>query len=81
MILLEQSLSSQLLQLAGEGLFVTVGVTLCFSLGLVGAIQAGEARREQRGGALALWSLLAFAGFAAFAAFIVLGIAVVTNKS
>ena len=76
-----KTVAEQLLQLAAEGLIVTIGVTLCFSLALVGTVRAGDARRDGRNARLVSWSLLAAICFVAFAGFVVLGIAVVTHKS
>lgn len=80
MIPAAESLASQLAQLIAEGLIVSFGVTLCFSLALVGAIRASEARNDRRAASLVSWSLLAVVAFAAFSAFVVLGVLVVANK-
>ena len=79
-LLAAESVGHQLLTLAWQGLGVTIGVTLCFSLGLVGTIRASEARRDGHNAAVVPWTLLAVLAFAAFAAFAVLAVAVVVDK-
>lgn len=77
---LAQSVAEQLLQLTAEGLGVTLGVVLAFSIGLVGVVRSGEARSESRLGAALGWTALAVLGFLTFAAFVALALIVVTKK-
>jgi len=79
-VIAAQSVAEQIGQLIVEGLLVSIGVTLCFSLGLTAALRLGEARRAGHGVALAGWFVVAAAAFAAFVGFAVLGIVVVLNK-
>ena len=80
LVLAAESVAQQIGQLIVEGLLVSVGVTLCFSLGLMASLRLGEARRAGHGVALAGWFVLAALSFAAFAGFAVFGILVVVNK-
>jgi hypothetical protein len=75
-----ESVAHQLLTLAWQGLGVTIGVTLCFSLALVGTIRASEARREGHNVAVLPWTALALVAYAAFALFAVLAVVVVVDK-
>lgn len=71
---------TQIGQLVAEALIVTVGVTLCFSLGLSGVIRLGEARRAGHPTAAAAWGALTALAFAGFAALVVLALLVVMDK-
>jgi len=75
-----QSEAAQIGQLIVEGLVVSIGVTLCFSVALVATMRTADARREGQALPLAAWLLLAALGFAAFAGFVVLGVVVVADK-
>lgn len=74
------NVATQIAQLIAEALIVTVGVTLCFSLGLSGAIRLGEARREGHTAAAAAWGTLTALSFAGFTALVILALLVVTDK-
>jgi hypothetical protein len=65
-----------ILYAAGAG----VAVAFVFSFALTGAVRAGEARREGRGGALVGWGALTAVALAAFAGLCVLGIVFITTK-
>ena len=74
------SVGQQLLTLTWQGLGVTIGVTLCFSLALVGTIRASDARREGHNAAVVPWTVLALLAYTAFAGFAVLAVLVVVDK-
>jgi hypothetical protein len=78
--LAEDSVAQQLLTLTAEALGVTVGVTLCFSLALVGTIRANDARRDGRTAAALPWTAVALLAFAGFGLFTVLAVLTVVNK-
>jgi hypothetical protein len=79
-VIASHTVITQIGQLIAEALIVTVGGTLCFSLGLSGAIRLGEARRDGQPAAVAAWGLLTALSFAGFAALVVLALLVVTDK-
>ena len=58
-----------------------IGITLCFSLAIVGATRFAERRRDGRGGGAAAYGVLGAAGLAATVAAVVIGIVVMTQKS
>ncbi len=78
--LAENSVAQQLLTLAAEGFLVAVGVSLFFSLALVGTIRATDARRDGRTAAALPWTVLALLAYTGFFAFAVLGVLVVVDK-
>jgi hypothetical protein len=57
-----------------------VGVSLCFSVAIVGATRFAEARRSEAGVAAAFYALLAGLGLAATVAAVVVGIIVMAKK-
>jgi hypothetical protein len=57
-----------------------VGITLFFSLAIVGATRFAESRRDSRALGATLYAMLALAGLAATAASITVAIIVMTNK-
>lgn len=57
-----------------------VGITLAFSLALLGYVRASDAHGERRGGITVAWALVAAVGLAACIAGIVLGLIVMTDK-
>jgi hypothetical protein len=56
------------------------GITLAFSLGLLGWIRAGEARRGGEKFEASVWTVVGAAGLLACAAGIVLGLILMTDK-
>jgi hypothetical protein len=76
----DHSVGHQLLTLTLEGLGVTIGVTLAFSLALVGTIRATEARGRRSTAAALSWSAIAVLAYATFLGFAVLGVLVVVDK-
>jgi hypothetical protein len=58
-----------------------VGVTVCFSFAVVGAIRFTDMRRAERPLGATFFAALGLLGFAATAAAIVLAIVVMTQKS
>ena len=69
-----------LLKTVAGSLAIGIGVTICFSLAILGASLFGEARRDGRGGAAVASAGLALTALAACGAAIVLGIIVMTSK-
>jgi hypothetical protein len=57
-----------------------VGVTLVFSLAILGAARFADASRDGRGGAATLFGALALLALTATAAAIVIGVIVMTSK-
>jgi hypothetical protein len=57
-----------------------VGITLFFSLAILGATRFAELRRDNRALGASLYAMLALAGLAATAASITVAIIVMTNK-
>lgn len=80
MILAADAVLPQLGDLALYATAVALGVSVAFSLALVGTVRASEARRGGSTLAALPWSLLALLGYAAFLALAVKGVAVVTTK-
>jgi hypothetical protein len=58
-----------------------VGVTLAYSLAILGATRFAEAQRARREGQAIGWALLGVVGFAVTIAAVVFGIIVMTTKS
>jgi prepilin signal peptidase PulO-like enzyme (type II secretory pathway) len=58
-----------------------VGVTLFYSLAILGATRFADRRRAHKGGEAAGWALLGTLGLLACAAAVVFGIIVMTTKS
>jgi hypothetical protein len=57
-----------------------VGVSICFSVAIVGAVRFAEARRGQASVAAAFYGLLASLGLAATVAAVVVGIIIMAQK-
>lgn len=57
-----------------------VGITLAFSLGLLGWTRAHESRLDGRALVTGLWGLLALVGAACVIAALVLGLIIMANK-
>jgi hypothetical protein len=76
----DHSVAHQLLTLTLQGMGVTIGVTLAFSIALVGTIRATEARGRQSTAAALSWSVMAVLAYATFIGFAVLGVLVVVDK-
>jgi hypothetical protein len=68
-------------KVVAASLVAGIGVTLCFSLAVVGATRFTELRRDQRGVGAAFYGVLALAGLAATVASVVIAITVMTKKS
>jgi hypothetical protein len=62
-------------------LIAGVGVTLCFSLAVMGATRFAELRRAERNAGATFYAALGIAGLAATVASVVIAIAVMTKKS
>jgi hypothetical protein len=58
-----------------------VGVTVVFSLAILGATRSTEMRREHRTGAAACYTALATAGLLVAAAVVIYGLLLVAHKS
>jgi len=57
-----------------------VGITIVFSLGVLGATRSGEMRRDGRGTAAAAYGALTIVSVLAFCAAVVYGISVIVTK-
>jgi hypothetical protein len=71
---------AQLLNVVEAALIATVGVGICFSLAIRGAVRAGEARQQSRALAAGVHALLAVVAFAACIGAVVFGISVMLSK-
>jgi hypothetical protein len=69
-----------LLQVVWVSLLAGVGISVLFSLVIVGSAKAGEARRAGHGGAAAAYLALAVITFALFALGVVLGVQTMIEK-
>lgn len=69
-----------LLNVVLAALVTGVGVTVAFSLSILGATRALEAARDGRAVRAGAFTILATAGLAAVAVAVVIGIAVMTSK-
>jgi hypothetical protein len=69
-----------LLQVVWVSIVAGVGISVLFSLVILGAARAGDARRAGRDGTATLYVVLAFAAFAAFATGVVLGVETMLDK-
>jgi hypothetical protein len=58
-----------------------VGITLCYSLAIRGAIRYAERRRDDRSVVAVFYGVLSLAGVAATVGAVVVGIVVMTKKS
>jgi hypothetical protein len=58
-----------------------VGITLCYSLSILGAVRFTALKRNHRSGVAIFYAALSLAGLAATVGAVVLGIVVMTNKS
>jgi cytochrome c biogenesis protein CcdA len=72
--------SKALLETVVASLLAGVGVTIVFSLAILGAALFGDARRDGRSGAATAAAGLTMVALAASAAVIVFGIVVMTSK-
>jgi hypothetical protein len=72
--------SHALLQVVWVSLVAGVGISALFSLVILGAARAGDARRVGHGGAAAGYALLAVLAFLAFAVGVVLGVQTMITK-
>ncbi len=77
MITLATALSKMVLSSLGAG----VGVTVVFSLAVLGAARFSDARRADRNVAASIYGLLALVAFTACAAAVVYGIILVDHKT
>jgi hypothetical protein len=69
-----------LLQTVWTGLAAGLGMTVCFSLVIVGAVRAQEARGSGALGTTLLYGLLGVVALLLFATLIVLGIVAIASK-
>jgi Na+/H+-dicarboxylate symporter len=69
-----------LLQVVWVSVVAGVGISVLFSLVILGATRSGDARRAGRGGAASLYLALAVGAFALFAAGVVLGVETMLDK-
>ena len=72
--------SHLLLQVIWVSLVAGVGISVLFSLVILGAARAGDARRLGNGGAAVGYALLALAAFLLFAVGVVLGVQAMVTK-
>ena len=63
-----------LLQVVWVSLVAGVGISMLFSLVILGVARAGDARRSGRGGAATVYAAVAVLAFTVFAAGVVLGV-------
>jgi hypothetical protein len=71
---------SQLVRVVWVSLLAGIGVTVLFSVVVLGSAKSTECRRAGRDGAATAYAGLAFAAFAAFAAVVVLGVQIMLSK-
>jgi hypothetical protein len=71
---------SELVEVVWVSLAAGIGVTLLFSVVVLGSAKSTECRRAGRDGAATVYAGLAFAAFAAFAAVVVLGVQIMLSK-
>lgn len=72
--------ADQLLEVVWVSLVAGVGVTIAFSLVILGGARSDEARRTGRAGAATVYAALAALAFAAFAAAVVIGVIIMLRK-
>jgi hypothetical protein len=72
--------SHALLQVVWVSLVAGVGISALFSLVILGAARAGDARRVGNGGAAVGYALVALLAFLAFAVGVVLGVQTMITK-
>ena len=70
-----------LLKMAYTSVIAGVGVSLVFSIAVVGVVRAGDMRREQRSAAAAAYGVLGAIGLVLTAALIVYGLILLARKS
>lgn len=70
-----------LLKMAYSSLVAGVGVSVMFSLAILGAIRSGDMRRANRGWAATAYATLAVGGLAICVAAVVYGLILVGHKS
>lgn len=73
--------TSALLKMAYSAIAASVSVAIVFALGVLGAVRSGDARREHRTKAAALYTVLALVGLACSAAIVVYAMTLVVHKS
>ena len=71
----------QLFQVVYSALAAAIGVTIAFSLTVVGATRFAESRRDSRPGQAGVWAIVTALGLAVCAGAIALGIVVMTTKT
>ena len=72
--------SHLLIEVVWVSFLACIGISVLFSLVIVGAARAGDARQAERSLAAAPWFLLAVVCFALFAAGIVLGVLAMVQR-
>lgn len=72
---------SKLGQVILYSLLAGIGITLCFSLAILGATRFAESRRAAAAAPAALYALLAILGLVATLAAVVIGIVVMASKT
>jgi len=72
---------SAVLEVIWVSLLAGIGVTAIFSVGVLGASRAVEARRAGQGGSAGAYAVLTLIAFVVVAAAMVFGIVVMTQKS
>jgi hypothetical protein len=70
-----------LLRMVYTSLVAGVGVSLVFSIAVLGVVRAGDMRREQRSAAAASYALLGAIGLVLTGALIVYGLILLARKS
>jgi hypothetical protein len=70
----------QLLEVVEAGLLAGVGISIAFSLIILGAVRAGEAQQQSRPVAMAGYGVVALAGLAVCLGAIVFGISTMLAK-
>jgi hypothetical protein len=73
--------TSALLKMAYSSLAAGVGVTVVFSIAILGAIRSSDMRREQRSAAATAYAALAGVGIVVAVAITVYGLVLVAHKS
>lgn len=70
----------QLLEVVEAGLLAGVGISVAFSLVILGAVRAGEAQQQSRPAAMTLYGALALVALAVCIGAIVFGISTMLSK-
>lgn len=71
---------SKIVQVLWAAPLAGIGITILFSIGLLGSTRAAEASRAGNGGTATAYGVLAALAFVAFAAGVVFGVSVILNK-